>query len=103
MRRSRTRSPRRTAAWSDGAGWSDDTRGSWSSHGDWHGTAVGSGLVSHEAEVGVQIRVYKMVAVDLSWLLLSRSVTIAKQYAQEETAAVGDFATGGGISVGAVF
>ena len=72
-------------------------------HGDWHGTAVGSGLVSHEAEVGVQIRVYKMVAIDMSWLLLSRSVTIAKQYAQEETAAVGDFATGAGISVGAVF
>ena len=72
-------------------------------HGDWHGTAVGSGLVSHEAEVGVQIRLYKMITADLSWLLLSRSVTIAKQYAQEETAAVGDFATGAGISIGAVF
>ncbi len=72
-------------------------------HGSWHGTAVGSGLVSHEADFGVNIRVYKMIAVELDWLLVSRSVTVAKSYAQEETAAVSDFGTGLGIGVGAVF
>ena len=72
-------------------------------HGSWHGTAVGSGLVSHEADVGVNIRVYKMIAVELDWLLVSRSVTVAKSYAQEETAAVSDFGTGLGIGVGVDF
>jgi len=72
-------------------------------HGDWHGTGVGSGIISHEAEIGAQIRVYKMVTVDVSWLLLSRSIVIAKNFSFAETASVTDTATGVGISAGAVF
>jgi len=44
-----------------------------------------------------------MVTVDVSWLLLSRSIVIAKNFSFAETASVTDTATGVGISAGAVF
>lgn len=72
-------------------------------HADWHGTVMATGLISSEVEAGVQIQVYKTVAVDLGWLLRIRSLVLAKQYDQAETASASDLATGVGISAGAVF
>jgi len=72
-------------------------------HADWHGKAVGSGMISNEIEAGVEIRPYKIVIVDISWLLNSRNVTVQHSASSTETAGINDLYTGVGISGGIIF
>jgi len=72
-------------------------------HAGWHGTGVAGGLISHEVAVGAQIRPWKLIVVDISDLLVSRSVSLANEDDTSETANITDLSTGVGISAGVVF
>ena len=80
-------------------------------HGDYHGTVTGGGLIGHESEIGAQIRLYKNIVADISWLLVSRSIRAEAEVTDEslsaepivDAAEISDLGIGVGISVGVTF
>ncbi len=80
-------------------------------HGDYHGTVTGGGLIGHESEIGAEVRLYKNIVADISWLLVSRSIRAEAQVTDEslgsepivDAAEISDLGIGVGISVGVTF